>query len=93
MGGGGGGGCRKRNIAKVFIERNNIMKHQFREKRTGAKLMHRFVKRNHLTLKKAELISSCQFSNTSNPFIVYDFYDTLEKVCFIVSEIFVIGSL
>ena len=42
------------------------------------------MKRNRLTLKKAEMISSCRFSNTSNPFIIYDFYGTLEKVCFII---------
>ena len=40
-------------------------------------------KKNRLTLKKAEMISTCRFSNTSNPFNVYDFYDIFEKLCFI----------
>ena len=51
----------------------------------GAKWIHRFMKKkkNRLTLKKAEMISTCRFSNTSNPFNVYDFYDIFEKLCFI----------
>ena len=39
-----------------------------------------FLRRNKLTMKKAEMISSSRMSNTENPFIIYDFYDTLEKV-------------
>jgi len=41
------------------------------------------MKRNHLTLKKAEMISTARMSNTSNPFIIFDFYDTLEKVSYL----------
>ena len=38
------------------------------------------MKRNRLTHKKAEMISCARKSNTSNPFIIYDFYEQLEKV-------------
>ena len=36
--------------------------------------------RNKLTHKKAEMISCAWKSNTSNPFLIYDFYDQLEAV-------------
>ena len=36
--------------------------------------------RNKLIHKKAEMISSAQKSNTSNSFLIYDFYDQLELV-------------
>ena len=38
------------------------------------------MERNKLTLKKAEMIRSSRIANTSNPFIIYDFYNTLERV-------------
>ena len=31
-------------------------------------------------MKKAEMISTARKANTSNPFIIYDFFDQLEKV-------------
>ena len=39
-----------------------------------------FLRRNKLTMKKAEMISSAQMSNTANPFIIYDFFDQFENV-------------
>ena len=36
--------------------------------------------RNRMSLKKAKTISSARKSPTSNPFIVFGFYDILEKV-------------
>ena len=38
------------------------------------------MKHNRMSLKKANMISSAQKSATSNPFIVFGFYDILEKV-------------
>ena len=38
------------------------------------------MKRNRISLKKANMISSAQKSANSNSFIVFGFYDTLEKV-------------
>ena len=37
------------------------------------------MKRNRMSLKKANMISSARKSATSNPFIVFAFYDKLEK--------------
>ena len=38
------------------------------------------MKRNKLSHKKAEVISSARKSNTTNPFIIYDFFDQVKKV-------------
>ena len=38
------------------------------------------MKQNWLLLKKAEMISSARKSNLSNPFIIYDYYNLLEKI-------------
>ena len=36
--------------------------------------------RNKLSMKKANMISSASKSATSNPFIIFDFYDVLDKL-------------
>ena len=38
------------------------------------------MKRNRMSLKKANMIPLARKSATSNPFVVFGFYDTLEKV-------------
>ena len=38
------------------------------------------MKRNKSSLKKASMICVDRKSNTSNPFITYDFFDKLEEV-------------
>ena len=37
-----------------------------------------FMKRNKLSHKKAEMMSSATKLNTANPFIIYDFFNQLE---------------
>ena len=70
---------------------NKIEVHQFKNGRPGITWLRNFMKRNKLTHKKAEMISSARLSNTSNAFIIYDFYDLLEKVssskCFVIFTI------
>ena len=39
--------------------------------------------RNKLTNQKAEMISSGRKSDTSNSFLLYDFYDQLESVSYL----------
>lgn len=65
---------------KEFIIENKIEVRQFKDNRPGMKWMKNFMKRNKLSHKKAEMISVARKSNTSNPFLIYDFYDQLEKV-------------
>ena len=33
-------------------------------------------------MKNSDMISMSRMSNTGNPFIIHDFYDTLEKVSY-----------
>ena len=47
--------------------------------RPGPKWMKNFIKWNQLLLKKAEMISLARKLNTSNTFIIYDYYNLLEK--------------
>ena len=39
------------------------------------------MKHNRISLKKPNMTSSAWKSATSNPFLVFGFYDTLEKLC------------
>lgn len=66
---------------KDYLDSNKITVSQFKNNKPGYKWMKGFMKRNRLTNKKAEMISAARKSNTSNPFIIYDFFDQLEKVC------------
>ena len=77
----------KETINKNEKTKNNIKKHQFTDSRPEAKWMRNFLKRNRLRLKKAEMNSTCPYANTSIPSIIYDFYDSLEKVHFIICEL------
>ena len=56
------------------------MESTFKEGKPGPKWIRKFLRRNKLIMKKAEMISSSRISNTSNPFIIYDIYDTVAKV-------------
>ena len=42
--------------------------------------MKNFMKRHELSHKKAKTISSARKANTSNPFIIYDFYNLIDEV-------------
>ena len=56
------------------------METTFKEGKPGPKWIRKLLRRNKLIMKKDEMISSSRISNTSNPFIIYDFYDALAKV-------------
>ena len=51
------------------------------------------MKRNRLSHKKAEMISAARKANTSNPFIIYDFYKQLAEVRYIFKIFLVIKWL
>ena len=69
------------NLVAEYIRANNLNIPQFRDGIPGQYWLKNFMKRNKLSHKKAEMISSARLSNTSNAFIIYDFYDQVEKVC------------
>ena len=67
------------NLVQENLEANNI-KTSFVNNRPGRRWLDGFVKRNSLSLKKANMITKTRKSATSNPFIIYQFYDMLEEV-------------
>ena len=54
------------------------LKTPFKDGRPGKNWLRKFMERNKLSMKKANMISAARISATCNPFIVYDFYDTIE---------------
>ena len=68
-----------KNLVKEYVEEKN-MKTPFTDNRPGKEWLRLFMDRNSLSLKKATMISSARKAVTANPFVVHDFYDTLEKV-------------
>ena len=68
------------NLVADYIQINGIKANQFKDGKPGNKWFKNFMKRNKLSLKKAEMISTAPKANSSNPFIIYDFFDQVEKV-------------
>ena len=52
----------------------------FKENRPGKEWLRNFMKRNKLNTKKANMISYARMVNTSNPFVVYNLFETIEKI-------------
>ena len=69
-----------KQIVREYVESNKL-KTPFKNNRSGKKCVKSFKKRNRMSLKKANMISSARKSTTSNPFIVFGFYDTLKELC------------
>ena len=68
------------DLVEPYIKMNKLENSHFQNgSRPGPTWMKNFMKRNRLSLKKAGMISSARISNTSNPFIIYDYYNVLEK--------------
>ena len=67
-------------LVKQYVCINQIDATQFQDGHPGITWLKSFMTHNKLTHKKAEMISSARKANTSNPFIIYDFYDQLEQV-------------
>ena len=60
--------------------RIEVAENQVKDGRPGRTWLKSFMKRNKLSLKKASMIYVARKSNTSNPFIIYDFFDKLEEI-------------
>ena len=67
-------------IVLQYILVNKIEVKQFKDDRTVLMWMKNFMKCNKLSHKKAEMISSARKANTSNPFVIYDFYNLIDEV-------------
>ena len=59
---------------------NHELRTPFKDGRPGKDWLRAFMARNKLSMKKANMISSARKSATSNPFIIFDFYDVLDKL-------------
>ena len=67
-------------IIHQYILVNKIEVKQFNVNRLGLMRMENFMKRNKFSYKKAEMINSARKANTSNPFMIYDFYNLIDEV-------------
>lgn len=67
------------DLVHDFVETNKI-KNPFKNNRPGKDWLHAFMERNRLSMKKANMISTARLSAMANPFVIYDFYDTIEKI-------------
>ena len=68
-----------KDLVKEYVEIHQIDT-PFRNNRPGKDWLRGFILRNNLSLKKANMISSARKSATSNPFVIFDFYDVIEKI-------------
>ena len=68
------------DLVAEYVAVNKLSIPIFASGRPGKDWFHAFMKRNKLSLKKANMISAARKSATGNPFIIHDFYDQLEKV-------------
>ena len=60
--------------------RGNRLKTNFQDGKPSPEWMRRFLKRNNLSLKKATMLSQSRRTATANPFVIYHFYELLDKV-------------
>lgn len=67
------------DIVQEYAQANGITT-RFKNGRPGYDWLKAFMKRNNLSMKKANMISSARKSATGNPFIIWDFYELLQKI-------------
>ena len=68
-----------KNLVKEYVQLHNL-KTPFKDDRPGKDWLRMFMDRNSLSMKKANMISTARLSATANPFIIYDFYELIERV-------------
>lgn len=67
------------DAVQEYVKKNNLETH-FRNGRPGLDWLEGFMKRHNLSLKKPEILDASRRKATSDPFIIYEFYDLLKKV-------------
>ena len=68
-----------KSLVQDYVTANKI-KTPFKDGRPGKDWVYAFMKRQMLNTKKATMISAVRKAATFNPFIVYDFYDVIDKI-------------
>ena len=67
------------DLVKDYVTLHDI-KTPFKENRPGKEWLRNFMKRNKLNAKKANMISYARMVSTSSPFVVYNLFETIEKI-------------
>ena len=67
-------------LVSKYLKENNIKAAKFKDGHPGPDWLKLFMKRNKLSFKKANMINAARKSAISNPFIIYNFYDQLDKI-------------
>ena len=68
-----------RLLVHEYVRLNNL-KNPFKNDVPGRTWFKNFLQRQKLSCKKATMLSSARKSATANPFIVYNFYEMIEKI-------------
>ena len=68
------------DLVSKYLKENNIKSAKFKDGRPNPYWLKLFMKRNKHSFKKANMISAARKSTTSNPFIIYDFYNQLVEI-------------
>lgn len=67
-----------KNVVREFVEQQELST-PFRNNKPGDDWFRNFCRRNDLCLKRLEALEKSQRQNTFDPFLVYGFYDVVEK--------------
>jgi len=68
-----------KNLEQDYVRANNLNT-PFQDDRPGRNWFASFMKRRKLSTKKVTMISAARKAATANPFLIYDFYEVMEKL-------------
>ena len=68
-----------KDLVRDYVCANSIT-NPFNDDRPGKDWLRNFMKRQKLSTKKATIISAARKAATANPFIIFDFYEVVEKI-------------
>ena len=68
-----------KDLVRDYVRANSIT-NPFNDDRPGKDWLRNFMKRQKLSTKKATIISAARKAATANPFIIFDFYEVVEKI-------------
>lgn len=68
-----------KNVVKEYVQQSGL-ETPFSSGKPGNVWFKNFQKRNGLSLKKPEQLEACRRKATSDPYIIYEFYDLLEDI-------------
>ena len=67
------------DLVRNYVRANSIT-NPFNDDRPGKDWLRNFMKRQKLSTNKATIISAARKAATANPFIIFDFYEVVEKI-------------